>query len=173
MSHVLATVASFDLEVEERRAEFASLLTNYAENLESPAKLKVFEIHHGSVLGLGYLIGRLLYRGKQDLIDATLLSQCVCLLASQLDHNNSTLVSAALCSLGEAGRYSLLPMGEGDETWKSVKTILEKIFNIAKNGKENKLQEAAVTALSHIALGSMRFVVVILNPGAVARLAVK
>lgn len=78
------------------------------------------------------------------------MGRCVGLLKDQLDHNNTTLVIAALGALGEAGRYGMLP-GDG------VKEVLEKMFYICKNGKENKLQEAGVTALSHIALGSMRY----------------
>jgi proteasome component ECM29 len=47
MAHVLATVASFELDVEGRKDEYAKLLNAYAENLETSVKIKAFEVLHG------------------------------------------------------------------------------------------------------------------------------
>lgn len=112
------------------------------------------EAHHGAVVGLGFLIGRLTYRYPSShlkYVSADKLASASNLLTEQLVYNNSLIVHAACLSLAEAGRYVRLPLDSKDSG--KLETTIEKLMSIAKTSKENRVIEAAITTIGHLALG--------------------
>lgn len=104
-------------------------------------------------------MGRLLYRYPENFtsfIPTDQLSNVIVKIADQLDHNSALIINGACVALAEAGRYAPLPLITQKEAkkWNSVDAVIDKLTDLIKNSKEVKIQEAAITTLGHIALGS-------------------
>ncbi|KAJ3397973.1 hypothetical protein HDU92_000075 [Lobulomyces angularis] len=167
ISNIFALVSSNELElIPSRRTDFVSYLNFFYEALKDESKPN-FSNQHGSIVALGFLISRLLYRYFNTwyrIVSQAFISDIISLISKNLDHKSSIIVVATCNSLAEIGRYTLLPMQEklgndnegkvAEKMYLGVKDILEKLFFLVKNSKEVKVQEAAIYSLGHIAIGS-------------------
>ncbi|KAJ3022327.1 UNVERIFIED_CONTAM: hypothetical protein HDU68_009207, partial [Siphonaria sp. JEL0065] len=134
---------------------------------------------NGSVLALGFLLGRLRYRYSgdwQNYLDQADANKVVAIVAEELDSTSALHIQGACVSLTEIARYGELPVLAGEEgagtpmevdglpkpaaleaatvaKWTRA-AILKKLIELGKSTKETKLQEAAISALGQIALGT-------------------
>ncbi|CAG8483679.1 8071_t:CDS:10 [Racocetra fulgida] len=129
---------------------------------------KQVEHHDGSILALGYIIGRLTYRYPstyQSIVPANLLSEIMEIISEDLNSTKNSSVINASKALGETCRYTSLlfenyDKGKGKDDDSSsysynLTKILEKLITIAKTTKDVK--ETAIAALGHIALGNSEY----------------
>ncbi|KAI8851221.1 armadillo-type protein [Chytridium lagenaria] len=103
------------------------------------------ELRHGSILALGYLLGRLYYRFPDRVVNAALHAKSIKTLLEALNR--------------QIGRYGLLvPEADVnamdvDDAVKSegvAEAILKKLEEFSGQTKDGKLQESAITALGHM-----------------------
>ncbi|KAM4053541.1 proteasome adapter and scaffold protein ECM29 isoform 2-T2 [Anomaloglossus baeobatrachus] len=128
------------------------------------------EAQHGSLLALGYLIGRYLdstktRKGPQEMEEPDSLSvseqnetiqACVETIGTLLD-NGSPLSIAAITALGEIGRNGALPIpDEGSGLTKNQ--LVEGLLARIPSGKEtNKAKERAIRTLGYFPVGDGNF----------------
>ncbi|XP_069812868.1 proteasome adapter and scaffold protein ECM29-like, partial [Dendropsophus ebraccatus] len=128
------------------------------------------EAQHGSLLALGYLIGRYLdlSRTKKEQTgikqmeplplpeqDET-IKACVETIGTLLD-NGSPLSVAAVTALGEIGRNGALPIPD-EGTGFTKKQLVENLLARIPSGKEtNKAKERAIRTLGYFPVGDSKF----------------
>ncbi|KAI9197483.1 proteasome stabiliser-domain-containing protein [Polychytrium aggregatum] len=131
MAHVLGLVATADLgnadaESERRRTELKTLIESLCDTIKDTSKQVTLESRSGSVLALGYIIGRLHYRYREEtasILPAELYQRSVETIADELEYASTSAnirITGAAVALGEASRYGPLriPMqleGEGSD----------------------------------------------------------
>ncbi|XP_040273233.1 proteasome adapter and scaffold protein ECM29 [Bufo bufo] len=125
------------------------------------------EAQHGSLLALGYLIGRYLDGTKtkkdmQDMQSGLLPEQdetiqaCVETIGTLLD-NGSPLSIAAITALGEIGRNGPLPIPDEGPGF-NKKQLVENLLARIPSGKEtNKAKERAIRTLGYFPVGDGNF----------------
>ncbi|RUP51830.1 hypothetical protein BC936DRAFT_145387 [Jimgerdemannia flammicorona] len=174
MSHIFGIVGSEDgISI----TEIESLLQEFVQVVEKPdtsPQHNNVDQKHGAILGIGYLVGRCMYRGRA--LSPDVIKQCVTLLADQLTltHTitNYMIISAASQALSEIGRLAPLPLPSGEsqeqsevgtkgregidsmdvDTPLTQKVVLERLTTLAKSAKDNKVQERAVQTLGHLGI---------------------
>jgi proteasome component ECM29 len=154
-----------------------------------------FETRNGSVLGLGYILGRLRYRYPTtwtQFVSQETAIRIVATISEDLESTSSLHAQGACISLGEVGRYGVLPttpspskdsMDVDSATAATPSTpltpgasitvdlaakwhldkIIKKLIELGKITKDTKVQEAAILALGHIALGTPTVVTTVLD----------
>ncbi|XP_075681729.1 proteasome adapter and scaffold protein ECM29 [Rhinoderma darwinii] len=128
------------------------------------------EAQHGSLLALGYLIGRYLdsTKTKEDLQDMEqseplpipqqdeTIQACVETIGTLLD-NGSPLSIASITALGEIGRNGALPIPDEGSGF-TKKQLVEKLLARIPSGKEtNKAKERAIRTLGYFPVGDGSF----------------
>ncbi|KAJ3286443.1 hypothetical protein HDU79_006472 [Rhizoclosmatium sp. JEL0117] len=158
---------------------FRKLVEELEKTARDTSKQTTFEARNGAVLALGFLLGRLRYRYSEtwtNYLDLTAANKIVAIVAEELDSTSSLHVQGACVSLAEIARYGELPLLIGEDTavtpmevdgapkpavlvpaspekWTRV-ALLKKLIELGKSTKDTKLQEAAISALGQIALGT-------------------
>ncbi|XP_072010829.1 proteasome adapter and scaffold protein ECM29 isoform X2 [Engystomops pustulosus] len=116
------------------------------------------EAQHGSLLALGYLIGRYLDNTKTKNLqeqDET-IKTCVETIGTLLD-NGSPLSVAAITALGEIGRNGALPIPDEGSGF-TKKQLVENLLARIPSGKEtNKAKERAIRTLGYFPVGDCSF----------------
>ncbi|KAJ1545223.1 hypothetical protein HK096_006642, partial [Nowakowskiella sp. JEL0078] len=177
MAHILGIVSTSSLSNNPSRIESLHNLLRSLEGTLSksssqlkPLNTKSVELIDGSTLALGYILGRLLYRHPSDFeayVPNDLLKSCVTVILDRLNSNHQTVIRGACVSIAEIGRYSNLlskllqneaKIIENDSvdyiiSW-TIPALLKKLQTLAENNKDVRLQEAAIFALGHIAIGN-------------------
>ncbi|XP_063311357.1 proteasome adapter and scaffold protein ECM29 [Pelobates fuscus] len=130
------------------------------------------EAQHGSLLALGYLIGRYLAKSFKHNIEMQDLEQsksaplpdqnemiqtCVETIGSFLDNPSPQLSVAAIMALGEIGRNGVLPIPD-DGSGFTKKQLVENLLARITSGKEiNKAKERAIRTLGFFTVGDGNF----------------
>lgn len=99
---------------------------------------------------MGYVLGRILYRYSSqtfEIVPEPEFQTMVAEIVSDLDSKQNMWVSAASISLGEIGRYGVIPS-------KDASMDVKKLIEIANSTKDVKVQEHAIAALGHIGVGN-------------------
>ncbi|KAI8928745.1 proteasome stabiliser-domain-containing protein [Entophlyctis helioformis] len=163
MAHILGIVATSNLEDAGRLASLLKLLDELLAGSVDMARTAT-ELRHGSMVSIGFLIGRLEYRHPYDfgtLVPVAKISTLLDAVAEGLHGDHPFIVIGACEALAEAGRYAPLVFVDGAK-W-TAKTVLDKLTSLAKSSREAKVQEAAIYALGHIALGTPAFLDTVLD----------
>ncbi|KAM4809917.1 proteasome adapter and scaffold protein ECM29 [Rhinophrynus dorsalis] len=130
------------------------------------------EAQHGSLLALGYLIGRCLaksHRSKVELHDLEqpessplpeqdeIIQTCTETIGLFLDNSSPLLSIAAVTALGEIGRNGSLPIPD-EGTGFAKKNLVENLLARIPSGKEtNKAKERAIRTLGYFPVGDGNF----------------
>ncbi|XP_056374752.1 proteasome adapter and scaffold protein ECM29 [Hyla sarda] len=132
-------------------------LIKTAKDLHNP------EAQHGSILALGYLIGRYLdsSKTKKELKpipeQEETIQACVETIGTLLDNNSSPLSIAAITALGEIGRNGALTIPD-DGSGFTKKQLVENLLARIPSGKEtNKAKERAIRTLGYFPVGDDKF----------------
>lgn len=102
------------------------------------------------MLAVGFILGRVLYRYPAtafDIVPRADFEDAVQEIVAELDSKQNMFVAAACISLGEIGRYGVIPS-------KNAKEDILKVIETAKDTKDTKTQENAIAALGHIGVGN-------------------
>ncbi|TPX72617.1 hypothetical protein CcCBS67573_g05715 [Chytriomyces confervae] len=170
MARVLGIVATSDLSVADRGTQFMKLVQELSTTARDFAKQTSFELRQGSVLALGYLLGRLRYRYPYTwttYLDTSAASKVVAIIAEDLDATSTISIQGACFAISELARYGELPVAEAamavegasapeaasTEKW-TRDAILKKLMEFGKTTKDTKVEEAAITALGNVAVGT-------------------
>ncbi|RIB22041.1 proteasome stabiliser-domain-containing protein [Gigaspora rosea] len=171
IAHLLGIISTSELESDPARSlSIQELIKELITISKDQSKQIKVEYHDGSILALGYIIGRLTYRYPstyQSIIPASLLSEIIEIISENLDSTKNSSVINASKALGEICRYTSrlfenYEKGKGKIDDSSsyndkLTKIVEKLIGLAKTTKEVKTQETAITALGHIALGNSEY----------------
>jgi proteasome component ECM29 len=153
MAHILGIVSTLDLD--NKHDSFIILLDGIITSSKDNSK-GAFDLRHGSICALGFIIGRCIYRHPfdyQNIISDQLFEKALVTIADALE-TKSMLINAACSALSEIGRYGSLPRGTYAGTATTAESINETLISLAKTSPEIKIQEAAILALGHLSLGS-------------------
>ncbi|GBC07937.1 hypothetical protein RclHR1_00780017 [Rhizophagus clarus] len=168
MAHVLGIVSTSELENSPERCTVIQDLIKEFITIARDRSRQTSEYHHGSILALGYIIGRLTYRYPgtfKSIVSPNLIIEAIELIALDLNSSTSLRVIGASKALSEACRYTPLSVfsdindkgkdkiSENSSGIDFLTNIVEKLITIVKTTKDVKTQETAITALGHIALG--------------------
>lgn len=159
MAHVVGIVATSKLENDERQKEFLALLKELVLCAKDENK-NVFDARHGAIVGLGFLIGRCIYRHPSnytDYIPATLLEEAIVLIHAAL-RGHAMLVLGSIQSIAELGRYGVLPKGALSGSEISLVTVQESLQALVKTSTEMKIQEAALVSIGQLCVGNYHLV---------------
>lgn len=102
------------------------------------------------MLAVGFILGRVLYRYPTtafDIVPRVDFEDAVQEIVAELESKQNMFVAAACISLGEIGRYGVVPS-------KNAKEDVLKVIETAKNTKDTKTQENAIAALGHVGVGN-------------------
>ncbi|KAF9918544.1 hypothetical protein BX616_007987 [Lobosporangium transversale] len=150
VAHIIGIVGTDNLgALSAQREVFLQLMHGLHSTIKDTSKSISSEQQHGSVLTIGFLLGRLKYRysnQSSEIIPILEMQSIVNDIVALLDGKQSMFVSGACAALGEIGRYGILP---SDDTTK----VIQKIIGVANNTTDVKTQEQAITALGHISVG--------------------
>ncbi|XP_053321854.1 proteasome adapter and scaffold protein ECM29 [Spea bombifrons] len=149
----------------ELRCKLQSLIKSAKDN-HNP------EAQHGSLLALGYLIGRYLAKARRadgELHDlekaesatmseqAEIIQTCVETIGLFLDNPSPLLSVAAITALGEIGRSGALPIPDNGSGF-TKKRLVENLLARIPSGKEtNKAKERAIRTLGYLPVGDGNF----------------
>ncbi|KAI9345200.1 proteasome stabiliser-domain-containing protein [Obelidium mucronatum] len=167
MARVLGIISTSDLSVGDRAQQFNKLIEELSITARDTSKQTSFESRNGSVLALGFILGRLRYRYSEtwtNYLDQSAANKIVAIVAEELDSTSALHIQGACISLSEIARYGALPVliGQEDATSpmevdgipKPAVLVAASLFELGKSTKETKLQEAAIAALGQLALGT-------------------
>ncbi|KAI9024387.1 proteasome stabiliser-domain-containing protein [Phycomyces nitens] len=169
MSHIFGVIAS---DPGVSRSEVEAMLLEFCEILEQPETKhhasNLVDQKHGSLLAIGYLVGRCNYRNRE--ISKEIVQRCVQNIGNNLQGSPTIsfflLASAACHALAEIGRTRVLPLEDTkpetadkpDTTAMeidpkiSIQEIIERLLSLAKSCKDAKVQEKALLALGHLSI---------------------
>ncbi|KAF9430239.1 hypothetical protein BGZ94_007776 [Podila epigama] len=137
-------------ESSEQRENFLRFFRELTSAVKDKTKQVTSELRHGSLLAVGFVLGRLLYRYPSkvfDIVPRIEFEDAVLDIVDELESKQTMLVAAACISLGEIGRYGVIPS-------KNTSSVIPKVIETAKDIKDIKTQESAITALGHIGVGN-------------------
>ncbi|KAF9960381.1 hypothetical protein BGZ65_012418, partial [Modicella reniformis] len=159
VAHIIGIIGTDNLgDANSQRDVFRQLLRELHASIKDTTKKTTMDQRHGSILTIGYIVGRLLYRYPTtvfDIVPESELKEIVGEIAEDLESKQNLYVSGACVALGEIGRYGVLPS-------KDVRADVLKLVETAKNTKDIKTQEHAIASLGHIGVGNPDQVVDIL-----------
>ncbi|KFH67585.1 hypothetical protein MVEG_06317 [Podila verticillata NRRL 6337] len=151
VAHIIGIVATDHLsEVSQQREVFLQFLRELVACVKDKTKQTTSEQRHGSMLAVGFILGRVLYRYPAtafDIVPRADFEDAVQEIVAELDSKQNMFVAAACISLGEIGRYGVIPS-------KNAKEDILKVIETAKDTKDTKAQENAIAALGHIGVGN-------------------
>jgi len=163
MSHILGIVATEN--ADKNNVTVVNLLKKFLNILTSKddqRKMSV-EYQHGSIMGIGYLLGKLQLRYptsfrnilKIDDMD-NFYESLVNTVISYLDIKNQVINIGACNSLSEICKYSINPLTlkDSDTNNETAKNLLEKLVKIFNDTKDTKIHENIVMTLAFLALGT-------------------
>lgn len=155
IAHIFGIVATCELNSVGKIEAFNRV---YAEMIKvaSDESTANFDGRHGSILALGFITGRLIYRNQTkfvSMIPSIVIEQAIYAIADALSGQN-WLIIAACQSLAEIGRYGLLPQGKLLSTEQSLASIQTRLMGIIKFSKEAKVKEVALAAICHLCIGN-------------------
>ncbi|KAJ3025314.1 hypothetical protein HK097_006701, partial [Rhizophlyctis rosea] len=175
VAHIIAIVASSDLDKEDRAAVFRNLLEERIAVVKDKSKQISLEARHGSTVALGFLIGRLRYRYPQayaSFVPEDLLQKATATIAEELNESSSITLLGVCQALAEAGRYAPLSLPKGDaaamevdsgagaaesRAW-TIESVIQKLISLVRLSKDPKVQEKAITTLGHLTVGDKSLV---------------
>ncbi|KAG0232498.1 hypothetical protein BGW42_008118 [Actinomortierella wolfii] len=166
VAHILGIVSTDGLlEQGPRREAFIQFFGELQVALYDKTKQTSVELKHGSILTIGYILGRILYRYPEDgqiqsIIDQKDLDKCILGIAECLDASQNTFISGASIALGEIGRYGQLPLSQPKDR---EDIVVKSLIRVVNTTKDVKIQETAITALGHIGVGNPEVVPQILQ----------
>ncbi|CAI2172736.1 418_t:CDS:10 [Funneliformis geosporum] len=174
MAHILGIVSTSEMDSPERCAAIHDLIKELFTIARDQSRQISVEYHHGSILSLGYIIGRLTYRypkAYKSMIPSNLLSEAIELISKDLDSSTNLYIIGASKALGEAGRYTSLQdsinvNNKGKRKMDDASPspdIVEKLINVVKTTKDVKVKETSIITLGHIALGEPNYAEKILS----------
>ncbi|GAB6029010.1 hypothetical protein CHUAL_004798 [Chamberlinius hualienensis] len=149
-SQLFAVVAAYCLEPND----FNSCVVEFKRYFSD----KNIHIVHGSVLALGYLLGR-----KSRLGDSVIdgLANFIEELVNLLKSSSQLIVSSACTSLGEIGRHGSFPLPDGSITDLNSLTklsVVRRLVDLVKSSKQqDNVYEKAAFAVSCICAGDQTF----------------
>lgn len=139
-------------------------------------KCQNFEEKHGSLVALGYTLGRTLYLLKhkdnsnfQSFLQATWASDAVKLIASLIQSKELQLSNAACLALGEIARNGPLPLADDEICDREIMDQSENLFSsklslvnllgalLKENQRITKLYERAAITLGYLCVGDEKF----------------
>ncbi|XP_061311111.1 proteasome adapter and scaffold protein ECM29 isoform X3 [Pezoporus flaviventris] len=159
-SVVLSTMSG-----DELRASLEQLIKMTKDN-HSP------EVQHGSLLALGFTIGRYLAKGKcrtRELHNAEqpntavmpdqeqLIKSTTETIGSFLDSTSPFLVVAACTALGEIGRNGPLPIPSEGPGFTKLQLVESLLARIPSSKETNKMKERAIQTLGYFPVGDEDF----------------
>ncbi|KAG0252530.1 hypothetical protein DFQ27_008011 [Actinomortierella ambigua] len=156
VAHIIGIVSTDGLlEQGPRREAFAKFISELLDAIYDSSKQTSAELKHGSILAIGYILGRILYRypenGQiQSIIAQSDLDKCILAIADNLDVAQNMFISGASMALGEMGRYGPLPLSTPEHR----EDVLKRLIRVASTAKDTKVQETAITALGHVGVGN-------------------
>ncbi|KAF8941099.1 hypothetical protein BGZ58_002205 [Dissophora ornata] len=151
VAHIIGIVGTDNLgEPNPQREVFLQFLRELLVVVKDTTKQTTSEQRHGSVLAIGFILGRLFYRYPTkvfEIVPETEVQEMIAQIVEDLDSKTNMFVSGACISLGEIGRYGVLPS-------KDATKDVQKLIETAKNTKDIKTQENAIAALGHVGVGN-------------------
>ncbi|CAG8556325.1 12390_t:CDS:10, partial [Acaulospora morrowiae] len=158
MAHILGIVSTSELRDDPKRCALVQELIQEFISIGKDQSKRTSVDHHGSILVLGYIIGRLIYRYPStydSLVPASILAEAVKLIAEDLDSSETLNINGASKALGEIGRYtsnfailrspdSEEGASDGDKNSDTFIAIIDKLIGLT--------QETIIQALGHIAM---------------------
>ncbi|KAG0050379.1 hypothetical protein BGZ83_004844 [Gryganskiella cystojenkinii] len=151
VAHIIGIVATDHLgEENPQRQVFQEFFCDLTTMIKDTTKQTTAEQRHGSILSVGYILGRLLYRYPGtafDILPRSEFEEAIRLIVEDLDSKQNLFVSGACIALGEIGRYGVIPSADPAKD-------IEKLIATAKDTKDIKTQEYAIAALGHIGVGN-------------------
>ncbi|KAG0347308.1 hypothetical protein BG005_000251 [Podila minutissima] len=151
VAHIIGIVATDHLsEASQQREVFLQFLRELIAVVKDKTKQTTSEQRHGSMLAVGFILGRVLYRYPTtafDIVPRVDFEDAVQEIVAELESKQNMFVAAACISLGEIGRYGVVPS-------KNAKEDVLKVIETAKNTKDTKTQENAIAALGHVGVGN-------------------
>ncbi|KAF9951012.1 hypothetical protein BGZ72_007436, partial [Mortierella alpina] len=151
VAHILGIVGTDNLgSGNPQREVFYQFLLELFNVVKDKTKQTTTEQYHGSLLAMGYILGRILYRypfQAFEIVPEAEFQSMVAEFVSDLDSKQNMCVSAACVCLGEIGRYGMIP---SKDTSQNVKKMIE----VANGTKDVKIQEHAIAALGHVGVGN-------------------
>ncbi|KAI1309120.1 hypothetical protein EDD11_004131 [Mortierella claussenii] len=149
-AHIVGIVGTDNLgEPGPQREVFLQFLRELHTMVKDTSKQTTSEQRHGSMLAIGFILGRLVYRYSAKAFEIVPLSEVQEMvegIVTELDSKQNMFVSGACISLGEIGRYGVLPS-------KDAAKDVQKLIDTATNTKDIKTQEHAIASLGHIGVG--------------------
>ncbi|XP_041357221.1 proteasome adapter and scaffold protein ECM29-like [Gigantopelta aegis] len=143
-------------------------LEEFTSNLNSKNVVK----QHGSLLGLGYLIGHLIRRRSYDMetdsadqrsvsVLQAHINTAVFTIASMVKTSEQSLLSSVCVALGEICRNGVMPLPNGDSNEEKTPTklsLVKNLINVIETSKETaKVKERAVVCLGYMCVGDPEF----------------
>ncbi|KAG0093814.1 hypothetical protein BGZ92_001559 [Podila epicladia] len=154
VAHIIGIVATDHLsEANQQREVFLQFLRELIAVVKDKTKQTTSEQRHGSMLAVGFILGRILYRYPTtafDIVPRADFEDAVQEIVAELESKQNIFVAAACISLGEIGRYGVIPSKNANDILRVIET--------AKNTKDTKTQENAIAALGHIGVGNQESV---------------
>ncbi|KAK3816198.1 MAG: proteasome stabiliser-domain-containing protein [Benniella sp.] len=151
VAHIIGIIGTDDLgSVSPQQDVFRQLLRELHTSIKDTTKQTSPDQRHGSILAIGFIIGRLLYRYSAetyDIVPESELREMVKDIVKELDSKQNMFVSGACIALGEIGRYGVVPSQD-------VSSVILKLIEAAKETKDIKTQEHAIASLGHIGVGN-------------------
>ncbi|KAF9363389.1 hypothetical protein BGX34_004264 [Mortierella sp. NVP85] len=151
VAHIIGIIGTDDLgSVSPQQDVLRQLLRELHTSIKDTTKQTSPDQRHGSILAIGFIIGRLLYRYSAetyDIVPESELREMVKDIVKDLDSKQNMFVSGACIALGEIGRYGVVPSQD-------VRSIILKLIEAAKETKDIKTLEHAIASLGHIGVGN-------------------
>ncbi|KAG0331256.1 hypothetical protein BG004_001755, partial [Podila humilis] len=151
VAHIIGIVATDHLEeASQQRDVFLEFLRELIAVVKDKTKQTTSEQRHGSMLAVGFILARVLYRYPNsvfDIVPRAEVEDAVQDIVAELESKQNVFVAAACISMGELGRYGVIPS-------KNAKEDILKVIETAKTTKDTKTQENAIAALGHIGVGN-------------------
>ncbi|KAI8892685.1 proteasome stabiliser-domain-containing protein [Globomyces pollinis-pini] len=152
MAHILGIVATADM---HKKSESFNALVDSLISAANDLSKTAISYRHGSVMALGYIVGRTMYRYPtmyNQMIDPAKIQIILQAISSMIDSDQTYMSIAGCLSYAELGRYGTLSTSQNmNEIHAKIQTKLQAYI---KSSKDLKLQESALFALSHHSLGN-------------------
>ncbi|KAF9969044.1 hypothetical protein BGZ73_008786, partial [Actinomortierella ambigua] len=165
VAHIIGIVSTDGLLGQgPRREAFTKFFQELLEAVCDTSKQTSAELKHGSILAIGYILGRIVYRYPQNgqiqsIIVQGDLDKCIMTITENLDATQNMFITGASVALGEMGRYGPLQLSKPEDR----DNVLKRLMHVAGTAKDTKVQETAITALGHVGVGNPELVPQILQ----------
>ncbi|KAG0303005.1 hypothetical protein BGZ98_007067, partial [Dissophora globulifera] len=128
VAHIIGIVGTDNLgEPTPQRDVFLQFLRELHVMAKDTSKQTTSEQRHGSILAIGFVLGRLFYRYPTKvfaIVPEAEVQEMVALIVEDLESKQNMFVSGASIALGEIGRYGVLPSKDGG-VQKDIQKLIE------------------------------------------------